>query len=388
MSIFDEIIPRRQTLSEKWDKMEQVYNLQDTSNVLPMWVADMDFAIPKEVIQAMQERLQHPVFGYSYVCDNCIQAIQHWYASRYNWAFKKESLLFHHGVVPAIASIVETFTSPGDKIAISTPIYPPFFNVPKNLAREIVTCDLAEQDGIYQYDFEALEKTFKQGVKLYILCNPHNPAGIVWEAADLEKLIDLCIQYDIFILADEIHADITFERRYTPIFTLPNATNAKIICCIAPTKTFNVAGVQAAMMIAPNKEIFAQLQANMRAHGLGELNAFASTAVQAAYTYGEAWLEEMLAYVSKNMDYVIEELQTLEGIRIQKPQGTYLIWIDYRATGLEEKEIMERLLTIGELALEPGTKYSERGRGFLRMNVACPFDTVKDGVTRFKKALQ
>lgn len=387
MSIFNEVINRRQTRSAKWDRMEFVYNLEDASNILPMWVADMDFAIPQPITDALKERLEHPVFGYSYVCDGCIKAIVHWYESRYNWTIAKQSFLFHHGVVPAMATIIETFTKNDDKVAISTPVYPPFFNITENMGREIVMVDLAEEDGIYSYDFNALENAFKNGVKLYILCNPHNPGGKVWSKEDLQYLINLCIQYDVVLLADEIHADITYGARYTPVYTLPNAQQAKIVACIAPTKTFNIAGVQAAMMVTDNKEMFDALQANMNAHGNGMLNAFASTALQAAYTHCEPWLEEMLTYISANMDYVIEQLNALDGIKVRKPEGTYLLWIDYRGTGLSEQEIMDRLLNIGQLALEPGTKYSETGRGFLRMNVACSLETVKDGVERFKKAL-
>lgn len=389
MSIFDNSVNRRSTRSIKWDMMEQIYNLEDASAILPMWIADMDFAAPKEVVEAIEERLKHPVFGYSYVCDGCKKAIVDWYARRHRWEIEPESILFHHGVVPAIASIIETFTKEGDKIAISTPVYPPFFNVPSHQNREIITCDLVETNGSYTFDFTTLEETFKQGVKLYILCNPHNPAGVVWSHEQLEQLVALCIKYDIYLLADEIHADLMIDgHSYTPALTVAGSDKAKIISCIAPTKTFNLAGIQAAMIVVPNTQLREELEKNALAHGQMELNAFASAAVQAAYTSGEEWLNELLEYLSKNMDYAIHALNDIEGIAVAKPQGTYLLWIDYRGTHLSEEEMMNRLLTIGQLALEPGTKYGEAGRGFLRMNIACPLATVQEGVARFKKAMQ
>ena len=389
MAIFDEAHVRRSTRSVKWDKMDMVYNLPDASEVLPMWVADMDFAAPKEVIDALSKRLEHPVFGYSYVCDDCKKAIVSWFERRHQWTIDPVTILFNQGVVPAIASIVETFTEPGDKIAISTPVYPPFFNVPKHQQREIVSCDLLEENGSYRYDFDSLEETFKQGVSLYILCNPHNPGGIVWSQEDLERLIELAIQYDVLIISDEIHADLLIDgSRHIPLLTVKRADEAKIITCIAPTKTFNIAGIQAAMMVVPDPQFRTKLAQHALAHGQFELNAFASAATQAAYAHGDVWLDELLAYLSRNMDYVIQELAAIPGIQVAKPQATYLMWIDYRATGIEEKEMMDRLLMLGKLALEPGSKYGEAGRGFLRMNVAAPFETVKDGVQRFKKAFE
>lgn len=387
MSIFEETHARRNTRSVKWDKMNEVYSLSNASDILPMWVADMDFAAPQPVIDALYKRLEHPVFGYSYVCDDCKEAIVSWFKKRHQWTIDPATILFNQGVVPAIASIVEAFTAPGDKIAVSTPVYPPFFKVPQHQQREIVSCDLIEDNGTYHYDFRQLEEMFKQGVKMYILCNPHNPGGIVWPQEDLERLVELAIQYDVFIISDEIHADLLLdENKHIPLLTVKRADEANIITCIAPTKTFNIAGIQAAMMVVPNEQFRQKLEQYAFAHGQSGLNTFAAAAVQSAYTHGEQWLDELLSYLSKNMDYIIEELTAIPGIQIAKPQATYLLWIDYRATGLEEKEVMDRLLTVGKLALEPGTKYGEAGRGFLRMNAAASFETIKDGVQRFKKA--
>ncbi len=226
-------------------------------------------------------------------------------------------------------------------------------------------------------------------MKAYILCNPHNPGGYVWDEATLKEIVRLCAKYDVVIISDEIHSDLMLDgSKHTPLAKIAGDEIDRIITCMAPTKTFNLAGIQVAYMIVPDKEKRILLEAVHMASGQGSVNTFASVALQAAYTEGSAWLNDMLTYISNNMDYVIAELGQLPGIHINKPQGTYLLWIDYRELGLDEKEIMQRLLENGKLALEPGSKYGEEGCGFLRMNVACSFDTVKDGVQRFKQALE
>ncbi len=389
---FDALYNRKNTNSLKWDqfkdRIRDKYNVHDSDDILPMWVADMDFAIPHVITDAIKERLDHPIFGYSYVSDTCKQAIQQWFEKRHNWSIDPKTILFHQGVVPAIATVIETFTEPGDKICASTPVYPAFFSIPKAQKREVVTCDLVANENGYEYDFVALEDAFKTGVKVYILCNPHNPGGVVWSQQDLEKLVQLCIKYDVLLLSDEIHADIVFDGyKHIPTLTIKDADKAKIVTTIAPTKSFNIAGIHAAMMVVPNETLRLKLTENLQAHGLGEINLLASAAVQAAYEKGEEWLDAMIQYTSNNMDYVVEELNKIDGITVTKPNATYLIWIDYSKTGITESEMMQRLLVKGRLAIEPGTKYEEAGRGYLRMNLACPFETVKDGVERFKKAL-
>ncbi|MDM5334848.1 MalY/PatB family protein [Ureibacillus composti] len=392
MSSFNQIYNRKNTNSLKWDqfkdRLKAKYNVEDASDILPMWVADMDFAVPEVIINAVKQRLDHPVFGYSYISDECKTAIQNWFIRHHNWHIDKNTILFHHGVVPSLASILETFTQPGDKVCISTPVYPAFTNIPTAQKRTLVAVDLVQSENSFKYDFSALEEQFKAGVKTYILCSPHNPGGVVWSKEDLEQIVQLCIKYDVLLISDEIHADIVFEgAKHIPTLTIDGAEQAKIITCIAPTKTFNMAGLHAAMMVVPNDELRAKLIENRNAHGQEDLNILAASALKAAYEDGDEWLAEMIQYVSNNMDYVVEELNKIEGVIVTKPQSTYLIWIDYRGTGLTESEMMHRILEVGRLALEPGTKYGEAGNGFLRMNVACPFDTVKDGVERFKKSL-
>lgn len=389
MREFEQVIDRKNTRSVKWGNISAVYGLEDASDVLPMWIADMDFKAPEPVIEAMRERLDHGVFGYSYICSACKDAVRNWLSERHGWETKNEWMLFHHGVVPAIATVVETFTNEGDNILITSPVYPPFFNVPGHQQRNIVECRMIEEKGKYSIDFEEFERCLKKDVKLFILCNPHNPAGIVWSNEELKQMLELCNKYNVLVLSDEIHADLVLPGSvHTPLAKVAEEIGGRVITCVAPTKTFNLAGVQAAIMIAKDEDLREALQKNALSHGQMDLNAFASSALVAAYEEGGPWLNKLLEIISSNMDYVIDKLhEAVPKIHIRKPEATYLLWIDYRDTGLSEQEMMDKLLKKGKLALEPGSKYGEAGKGFLRMNIAAPRSVVEDGVERFITAM-
>lgn len=388
MPDFSTVFERRNTHCTKWDLLEQIYSIPDASDVLPMWIADMDFAIPSTIIDALHKRLEHPVFGYNIVPEETKLALTNWLEKKHQLKIENKWIFFQQGVIPAMASVLDAFTEVGDKILIHSPVYPPFNHVPTRLGRIVETCDLMEINSSFEIDFDDFEQKLSSGVKAFILCSPHNPGGKVWTKEDLTKIAALCERYNVLIISDEIHADIVFKpNKHIPILSVAENVN-NIITFFAPTKTFNLAGIQAATIIVPDQQKRKILEQQALERGQMELNIFSLTAFQAAYEHGEPWLEELLEVVSSNMDYVVEQLTCkLKGIKVSKPEATYLLWIDYRDTGLSEKEIMNLLLTKGKLALEPGTKYGKTGEGFLRMNVACPRHTLEDGVARFIKAL-
>ena len=388
MSIFSTVFNRRNTYSAKWDMLEEVYSINDASEVLPMWVADMDFAIPSVIIDALHKRMEHPVFGYSMAPEETKSSLTKWVAEKHQLTIENEWIMFRQGVIPGIAEAIETFTEIGDKVLIHTPVYPPFMSIPTNLDREVVTSQLIEKNNSYEMDWISFEDCLMKDVKAFILCNPHNPGGKVWSKEDLAKMAALCKQYNVLVLSDEIHSDLIFEpNKHTPMLNVAEDPN-NIITFFAPTKTFNLAGIQAAAMVVPDEQKRKELEKLAMQRGYMGLNIFSLTALQTAYEQGAPWLEELLEVLTVNMDYVVEHLSKLEGIKVSKPEGIYLVCIDYRGTGLSEKEIMDRLLTVGKLALEPGSKYGQAGEGFLRMNLACPLSTVEDGVERFVKSLQ
>lgn len=383
------MIERRMTHSVKWDRLKEVYGVENGDDILPMWIADMDFAAPDAVIEAMKERLEHGVLGYSFVSNDQKDAIRNWLKDQHSWEIENDWMQFQQGVVPAIASIIETLTKKDEGILITTPVYPPFFQIPGRLERSIIECEMIEHNGKYSIDFNKFEKALQKNVKLFVLCNPHNPGGIVWTKEELQKMLELCVKYDVLILSDEIHADLVFpEYKHISLASIAGEEINRIITCVAPTKTFNLAGVQAAIMISSDSTIRKKIELNDMSHGYMGISPLAASALKAAFEEGKPWRDELLETVSANMDYVIQELpQAVSGIQIRKPHGTYLLWIDYRETGLSEDKMMDKLLNKGRIALEPGTKYGEAGRGFLRMNVGCPPSLVEEGVKRIITAL-
>lgn len=390
MNQFDTQYERRNTSSVKWDFMETIYSIPDASNIIPMWVADMDFASPAVITNALRERLDFPLYAYTFENENCTSAVTSWLARRHDWIVPNEAILYHQGVVPAIATIIETFSSPGDSVIVNSPIYPPFFTVPKKLGRKVVYSPLIENDGSYSFDLKHFEKQIqKEEIKIFILCHPHNPAGICWPEEVLKKIDALCHANNVLVISDEIHSDLMLtNKKHIPLAKVTEHRD-NIITCFAPTKTFNIAGIQAAMMIATDAKKRVKLKNSMAQHGLMGLNTFAITAVEAAFSEeGEQWLNELIIYLNSNIDYMIETITTaLPAIKIKKPDATYLVWIDIRALNLSEKDVMQKLLDAG-VALDPGTKYGKDFEGFLRMNTACSKKTLTEATSRFISALQ
>lgn len=386
MSKFEDIINRKGSSSVKWDLTKTVFGSDD---VLPMWVADMDFLPPQDVLDALQDRLKHGIFGYTFVGDETAASIKQWVQKRHGWDIEKTWIQYSPGVVPAISTIIQALTVPGDKVLVQSPVYTPFFSLVEDNDREIVNAQLDYVDGRYSIDFGAFEEALKKGVKLFLLCNPHNPSGRVWKKEELMKIAELCHQYNVVIVSDEIHSDLVYDTdTHIPLASLHDSFRDITITCIAPSKTFNLAGLQASAMITSNSDLREKIAAIHKKQGFFTLNTFGIVGMEAAYRFGGAWLEEILAYLQENVRVTKEFIgDHLPHLQLVDPEGTYLLWIDCTKLELSDEELKERLLDKGKLALEPGTKYGPGGEGFVRMNIACPRGTLMDGLERLRKAL-
>ncbi len=387
MERFEKVINRKGSSSVKWDLTKTVFGEED---VLPMWVADMDFPPPNEVIADMQNRLDHGLFGYTFVGDGVATAIASWMNRHHQWRIQKNWLLYSPGVVPAISTLIQSLTEEGDKVLLQSPIYTPFFDMIEQNNRVVENCPLVYENGHYYIDFEALETSLQSGVKLFLLCNPHNPSGRVWTREELTKIGDLCLANDVIIVSDEIHSDLVFKpNKHVPIASIRHDFQDQTITCIAPSKTFNLAGLQASSMIISNATIRNRISEFQKKQGFFTLNTFGIIGMESAYNKGDDWLSELLHYLKQNIDTVINHLsEKLPQVKVVDPHATYLIWLDCRALGYTDTELNNRLLQKGKLALEPGTKYGKGGEGFLRMNIACPHTTLLEGLDRFVTALQ
>ncbi|MDA7028073.1 pyridoxal phosphate-dependent aminotransferase [Bacillus sp. CLL-7-23] len=375
------------TQSVKWDLTNELFGVKDA---LPMWVADMDFRAPQEVIDALFERLEHGVFGYTSTSMKTKEAVVRWLSKRHGWEIEPSFITFSPGVVTALAIAVQAFTEPGDQVIVQPPVYPPFFEMVKKNGRSLLHNPLIETGDRYEMDFADLEKKLKDhDVKLFILCNPHNPSGRSWTKEELIKLGELCLQHQVTVISDEIHSDLMLDGlKHTPFASLSQELSELSITCIAPSKTFNLAGLQASAIIIPDQAKRTAFTKVLERLGLTSLNTFAVTAIEAAYTKGELWLDQLILYIENNMNEVRRFLESeLPEIKIFNPDASYLLWLDCRALGLSDQEMKRKLLHQGKLILEPGPKYGPGGEGFVRMNVACPLSVVKDGLNRLKMAL-
>lgn len=382
---FDEQINRLNTDSVKWNGIKMIYGTED---ILPMWVADMDFASPYQIKEALMKRVEHGIFGYGVPSSEINTVVKHWVKRRYKWDIKEEWLIPSSGVVTSIAFAIQALTEKGDKVLIQTPVYYPFYSMIENNGRKIVKNPLVLKNDKYEIDFNDFEDKLKSGVKLFILCSPHNPVGRVWTRKELEKMGELCERYGVYIVSDEIHADIIYEPNvHTPMASLNRYWENNSITCIAPSKTFNIPGLQASVMIIPSSEIREKVRTVQGTIGFHGLNIFGNVAMEAAYKYGEEWLEALLPYLQKNRDALIQFIrEEIPELNVVTPEGTYLVWIDCRKLGLSDDEIKERLIHRGKLGLEPGVKYGTEGAGFVRMNIGCTYKTLQDGLKRLKRA--
>ncbi|WP_046176615.1 MalY/PatB family protein [Domibacillus indicus] len=385
MSRFDEVIERRGTNAVKWDGLKTVFGRED---VLPMWVADMDFKAPEVVIDAIKQSAEHGIYGYTVVPDSTREAIVDWMKDRHSWKIHKEWLLFNHGVVPSIGAAVEALTEPGDAVIVQPPVYNPFFDMIEKNGRKLVYNELVLQDGHYKMDLADLEEKIKaERAKMVVLCSPHNPGGRVWTKEELTALGSVCEKHNVFLVADEIHADLTREpHKHISIASLSERYAAFTVTLIAPSKTFNLAGLQASSLIVPDKTIRTKIQKVFAKQGQFTLNQMGIAGMEAAYRSGHEWLDEALEYIHGNVQLVKEYAdKNIPSLSVMEPEGSYLVWVDCRALGLSDKELLDLFLDHG-VALGNGAKYGPGGEGFMRINVACPRSTVAETMERMKKA--
>lgn len=381
---FDEIIDRRGTESVKWDAVSERWGRND---LLPMWVADMDFRTPPFVMEALRKRLEHEVLGYTFACEEWYTSIINWLQNRHGWKVKREELTFMPGIVRGLAFAIQCFTEKGDKVMVMPPVYHPFFLVTEKNKREVVYSPLVLRDGQYYIDFDRFRKDI-QGCKLLILSNPHNPGGRVWTREELEQIAEICYESKTLVISDEIHADLTLPPYQHITFALVSEkARQNSLVFMSPSKAFNMPGLASSYCIIENKEICRCFQEYMEASELSEGHLFAYLSVAAAYSNGTEWLDQVLAYIQSNIDFTDAFLsEYIPDIKMIRPQASYLVFLDCRTLGLNQKELVDLFVDGAHLALNDGTMFGKEGEGFMRLNVACPRSVLEKALKQLKKA--
>ena len=390
-TFFDTYLERRGTRSSKWDGCNAKFGVDPSVELLPMWIADMDFRSPTEVVEALAQRVQTQAFGYTTVPDSFYDAILSWVERRYHWKIQKEWIVFTPGVVPAFNVAYQAFTQPGDGIIVPSPSYYPFFDGVRNNGRKVVACPLVEADGYWTLDFDLLERQVKDpDNKVLILSNPHNPTGRCWTAQELERLGTLCAENGVILLSDEIHADLIMEGGcHTCVGTLSQRIVDNTIFHFAPSKTFNLAGLQTAYTVIPNPELRQRFTAAITANRVINMNWFGQVALETAYNRCEGYVDALCRYVSANMDYMADYLkENLPMLNMRRSEGTYMVWVDFRGTGMTTEEIERFIIHDAHIAVDLGTWFGAGGAGFLRFNLACPRMLVERAMEQLTQAFR
>ena len=357
--------------------------------VLPAWIADMDFVVLPEIQQAVHDYAEQLVYGYTYASDELIEAVQNWERSQHGYDFKKDALVFIEGVVPAISVAIQAFTKEGEAVLINTPVYPPFARTVKLNNRKLITNSLVEKEGIFEIDFDQLEKDFvEENVKLYVLCNPHNPGGRVWEKEVLEKIGQLCQKHGVLLVSDEIHQDLALfgHKHYSFNTVNPDFKDFSIILSSA-TKTFNIAGTKNSYAIIENPKLRVAFQKRQLANNQHEISGLGYLATEAAYRYGKDWLEELKKVLENHINYVVDVFEKETKIKVMKPQGTYLIWLDFSDYNISDEELRNLLRDEAKVILNRGLDFGEEGTLHARLNVAMPKTLLEQVCQRIVKAV-
>ena len=384
---FDKIIDRTNNFSAKWSEMNKNFG---TNNLLPMWVADMDFLTAPCVMEALKDRLEQGIFGYTTRPSSYNESIVNWLDNRFSWKINQEWLMFSPAVITSISLLIQNLTQKNDKIMIQEPVYSPFHNIVESNERSLVISPLVKlDDGSYVMDYEDIESKIKD-VKVFILCNPHNPVGRVWTREELTRLGEICLKHNVLIISDEIHSDIILKNhKHTPFASISKEFSENTITCMAPTKTFNLAGLQSSFLVISNPYYYEVMDKAFSILDIKRNNAFSLVATEAAYNYGEDWLYELIKYIEDNVDFAIDYIKNyMPQLKVKKPEGTYLLWVDFSNLNVDKKDLKNALINKGRIALSDGSSFGIGGDGYYRINLACPRSMVLEGLKRIEFAIK
>ncbi len=385
---FDSVIERRGTICAKWDGMEPLFG---TNDLFPMWIADMDFKAPPEVIEALRERIDHGIFGYTRRFEPYREAVAGWMERRHGWRPETEWIRHTPGVVPALAVAMLAFTQPGDGILVQPPVYYPFFAAITGRGRRVVENPLVFDGERFMMDFDDLERKLDDSsVKMVFLCSPHNPGGRVWTREELEKFAAVCASRGVIVISDEIHCDVLFRgKKHTPLAAVSDEIANLSITTVAPSKTFNIAGLATAAVIIPSKRLRDNYQSVVDFLHIDGGNVFGTIGLEAAYRHGDAWLDELTAYLEKNLEYIEGFLaERLPGIKLVRPDGTYVPLLDCRSLNMSGPDLEKLFVEKGGVALDGGHWFGTGGTGFARINIATPLTLLKEGMERIERAVK
>ncbi len=397
---FDVEVGRRDTNSVKWEflqsdedllKFEQTDSCFGEDRVLPMWVADMDFRSPGPVVEALVARARHGIYGYSAPTQAFRQSVLRWMQRRHGWKIKPEWICVTPGVVPALNMLVRTFASAGDRVLIQPPVYYPFYGAVENNGAELALNPLVYEGGRYRMDFADLEdKCRDPRLKLAILCSPHNPVGRVWTREELVRFGEICLENDVLVVSDEIHADLVYKgHEFTPFAKISDDFARGSITCTSPSKTFNLAGLQTSCILIPEEKLRTQFERVLLSNGLFGIGAFGVVALQAAYDHGEEWLAQLLEYLEGNLAYLEKYVaEHIPQLTVVRPEGTYLVWLDCRALRLDERQLKRLMLEEARVYLDEGSIFGPEGDGFERINIACPRAILVEALDRIRQAVE
>ena len=384
---FDELLDRRNTHCYKYDFVQEYFG---TDDLLPMWVADMDFRTPDFIMEAIRERSHHEVLGYTMKPDSFHESIINWYGKRQQWNIEKDCIQFSPGVVPALSMAIRAFTAKGDKVIVQPPVYHPFFSVIRENGRVPLYNPLREENGTWKMNLDDLRAKIDDRVKLILLSHPHNPVGRVWNREELRELADICMENNIIIISDEIHSDLVFKPHlHIPISTLSEDIAQLTVTCVAPSKTFNTAGLSSSVVVIPDKSLREKFSHEINTSHLGMGNIFGTVALDAAYSKGEDWLDQLLEYLTGNIDLLNGFIQSnLPGIRMNPPEATYLAWLDMRDLGIDKKDLRKFMIEKARVGCNDGPSFGSGGEGFQRLNFACPRSLLEQALEQMETAIR